>query len=259
MFYTTNKECYSELDYLEMHVVHHCNLNCKDCGHYSNLFNEEFVDINGFRNDLIRMKCFFENIRKIRLLGGEPLLNKNLAEFIVIAKSVYPLADLRIVTNGLLIPSANDDLFEIMREYDVSFDISLYPPTELMLKRIMDVCNEKNVNYKISSKITHFFDFSDNEEPCEKEKVFSHCIAKKCHFLLDGNISVCPMPVLRMKMKKINWKHCFEEDVVNIYDKSLTAEKLYNFLNNPLRQCTFCKSQPEKYEWQCRNKTDGMR
>lgn len=246
-----------ELDYLEMHVVHHCNLNCYGCGHYSNLFREEYVDINQFSNDLLRMKYFFENIRKIRLLGGEPLLNKNIEEFIKTVKWIYPDTDLRVVTNGLLLPSADNGLFEIMHKYDVIFDISQYPPTEVMLNKITEICDKKQVNYKISDRITHFFDFSDNDESDSKEKVFSLCMAKKCHFLLDGKISVCPMPVLRAKLKDENWKHLFAEDIIDIYDINLTAEKLYNFLSSPLHQCAYCKLEPEKFKWQCGNKLKG--
>lgn len=65
------------LNGFEYHVVDHCNLNCKGCGHCANLFNApSFGDIDVYERDLKRLSELFEGVGLIRLLGGEPLLKE---------------------------------------------------------------------------------------------------------------------------------------------------------------------------------------
>jgi len=86
------------LDYFEYHVAWHCNLNCKGCGHNSNLYTRpRFGDLEHFRRDMNRLTELFSNISKIRLMGGEPLLNPQLGEFITSARRAFPGAQIRVV------------------------------------------------------------------------------------------------------------------------------------------------------------------
>lgn len=59
------------LDYFEYHVCDHCNLNCKGCGHFSNIESEEhFADYDQYVRDLKDLKRLFNGIDVIRLMGG---------------------------------------------------------------------------------------------------------------------------------------------------------------------------------------------
>lgn len=69
---------------LEIHVSYHCNLSCKGCSHMTPLEKEKFIDENDIYDKLkILSKCLHCEV--IRLIGGEPTLNKNLAD---IAKNI---------------------------------------------------------------------------------------------------------------------------------------------------------------------------
>jgi MoaA/NifB/PqqE/SkfB family radical SAM enzyme len=70
------------LPYVEMHVVDHCNLNCKGCSHFSPIADELFTDIGEFTRDLQQLRRLVSNIEVIRLMGGEPLLHPNITDFI---------------------------------------------------------------------------------------------------------------------------------------------------------------------------------
>ena len=97
----------SYLSYLEYHVADHCNLNCKYCTHYSPLVQEPvFTDLEKFKLDLQLLKERIDDIGVIRILGGEPLLNPQLSEFITYTRRLYPKAVITVVTNGLLIERA---------------------------------------------------------------------------------------------------------------------------------------------------------
>ena len=95
------------LNYVECHISYHCNLKCKGCSHFSNIAEPEFPNFEQFQNDMQRLGELFRNIEKIRLLGGEPLLNPELPKYIECCRKIFPLCDMRVVTNGLLIPTVS--------------------------------------------------------------------------------------------------------------------------------------------------------
>ena len=57
------------MNYFEIHLVEHCNLNCKSCDNYSPIAKEEYLDIKSFENDMKRMRELFSNISLIRLFN----------------------------------------------------------------------------------------------------------------------------------------------------------------------------------------------
>ena len=75
---------------IEMHIVDHCNLNCKGCAHFSNICNNNMLDIDKYSKDLDKISRHF-NVYYFRLLGGEPLLHPKLKE---IVKTISFLLDL---------------------------------------------------------------------------------------------------------------------------------------------------------------------
>ena len=115
----------SNLLYLETHVADTCNLKCRGCMHFSNIaIHPNYPDLQKFEQDFKRLSELFRNIFIIRLMGGEPLLNPELGSYIRIARQYFPAAELRIVTNGLLIPRQPDNLWEVMRSCHAAMDIS---------------------------------------------------------------------------------------------------------------------------------------
>lgn len=60
------------LNYLETNVVDHCNLNCKGCAHFSNIYDNNYVDLVDYERDIKLISQKF-NVYYFRILGGEPL------------------------------------------------------------------------------------------------------------------------------------------------------------------------------------------
>lgn len=238
------------LDYLEVHVAHHCNINCKGCGHYSNFVKASFPDIVQYTKDVARLRELVPEIQEIRLLGGEPLLNLELPQFISVMREAYPAADLRVVTNGLLIPNADAVLFQMMRDCHVRFDISQYPPTKQRLVEILARCEAESVPFHVSQEVQTFCRFEDTDAPGNVQAIFLNCRLKRCHMMLDGKIAVCPLPILRNAFREYEWANLFTEDIINLYDASLTGEVLVQRLQNPCKLCAYCGNHGELFEWE---------
>lgn len=240
------------MKYFEYHVTDHCNLNCKGCGHFCNLVtNPTFGDLVQFERDLNRLKELVWGIEKIRLMGGEPLLNPQLSQFAIKARQVFPDASIHIVTNGLLIDRMDDKLFHVMYDYDIEFDISRYKPTEKKLDKIEEICEVKGVVFNISHESIHefrkVFDVSGSNNPIES---YEACPSKHCAFLRDGKISVCCGPMLIDKfIDRFGIDITVSDgDVMDLY-KVKDGWELVDTLAKPMPMCRYCSSQPQFFEW----------
>lgn len=127
------------LPYLESDITDRCNLNCRGCCHFANFhFEDEFYPIENYRRDIsqIAQTC---DVLTFRLLGGEPLVMKNLDEYLILARQYFPQAYLGIVTNGTLIPSIQQKTLDILRKTNFVVYISVYPPMIKIMEKVKAV------------------------------------------------------------------------------------------------------------------------
>lgn len=231
------------LDYFEYHVAWHCNLNCKGCGHNSNLYTKpRFGDLEHFRRDMNRLTELFSNISKIRLMGGEPLLNPQLGEFITSARKAFPGAQIRVVSNGLLIPKADAGLLELMEKTGAAFDISLYPPTVKVLKEIREICGKNRVSCYVSEPVKEFFMDGACEPEPDVGRNFELCESQGCHFLFDGELSVCPAPIVARENRALTGtaNAISRDDIINLYDKAIDGFQIIKKFSGPIPYCRYC-------------------
>ena len=90
--------------HLEWHITHSCNFTCQGCGHYTNDGYKQNIDLETLRDWYL---LWNKKIRPLELsmLGGEPLLNKDIVNIIYMTKDVWNIQndqEYEIVSNGLL-------------------------------------------------------------------------------------------------------------------------------------------------------------
>ncbi|MDO7021708.1 4Fe-4S cluster-binding domain-containing protein, partial [Brachyspira innocens] len=78
------------IDFIDIDIVRHCNLNCYSCNHFSQLAKEEYYNIEIFENDIKRLYELSNGlIKKFHILGGEPLLNKNCKDYFYLVRKYF--------------------------------------------------------------------------------------------------------------------------------------------------------------------------
>ena len=161
------------LDYVESEIAEYCNLNCKGCSDFCNLCTQKrYYALEEFKKDYERLAQLFSEVKKIRLMGGEPLLNPRLTDYVIVCREIFPDADIRIVTNGLLIPRLSDIQLKTIKENHVKFDISNYPPTRKILPAIKRKLGTFGVNYDIGFPMHYFFRFILEPGTCLSQLYF---------------------------------------------------------------------------------------
>ena len=111
---------------IEYSLAYHCNLQCSHCSHLSPFQTPESPTVQSFERDISRLTTAL-HAEVIRLLGGEPLLNPDIDEFLYIARESRIADRLMVTTNGLLLHRMTDAFWE---RVDLVL-VSLYPDIHL--------------------------------------------------------------------------------------------------------------------------------
>lgn len=237
------------LPYLEFHVADHCNLNCKACEHYSGLVKEpHFPNLKKFTRDFERLHEFIDDIGVIRILGGEPLLNPELNEYIKLSRRLYPQAMIHVVTNALLLQKMPEEFFETLRQCSARITISFYPPLESKIDAIRKFIESKRVPLFIGSLYKTFKMNQTLNRHDRPREIFLQCFQAHCHNLYEGKIAACFLPFTTKYFNAYYGKNLPEDGALDLYDPTLTTEKLKAHLLKPFERCRYC-TPPVDVEW----------
>lgn len=241
------------LGYAETNLIDSCNLNCSGCTHYANLFDKnDFYPIEKYERDIKNFAAAVD-VLQFRLLGGEPLLLPNLAEYIKVTRKYFPQTDLRLVTNGLLIPSAPQDLLDAIRDNKIVVDITIYPPTAKIIDKVQEILKNNQIPFNDGKKVEKFLVFLTLHGGHDAEKSRRVCINDTCRFMRDGKIYKCPIDALSYKFaEKFGLKGFPKSTGVTIGAPNFVS--LLEKLNGNVECCYWCNETARVFDWKVSNK-----
>ncbi len=124
------------INYLRLSVTDRCNLRCRYCMPAEGVHKLQHSDILSFEEmHRIARLAVSLGIEKIRITGGEPLVRKNLVNFLEDLHTIDGLQELTLTTNGLLLREFASELRQAgVHRLNISLD-SLKPDTFSSLTR----------------------------------------------------------------------------------------------------------------------------
>jgi organic radical activating enzyme len=227
------------LEYTEFYITNVCNLNCPNCNRFNNypfkghfLWDDHKEDYKEWSKKL--------QFKLIGILGGEPLLNPNLLDWIHGVAELWPESKIVIVTNGTQLdkwPNLHKELrkykgrvyLEISNHNPFKFqnllDLvkSFYPTTpeifykkedwiphfdKLSATQQLKFVDENNIEVQLlpgwSFKNSALIYSKDNLKlhNSNKELAFRICDFKFCHHFLDGKLYKCGVTAVLPKFMK---------------------------------------------------------
>ncbi len=228
-------------------LAEHCNLNCQNCDHFSPLAEERYTDLIQFEKDIQRMsEIFSRDITHVDLEGGEPLLNKNVCDYIKIVNKHLPHSGIKIFTNGLLLPKMDEYFWETCSKYDVELEVTQYP-LDFDYEAVELLAKNHGVRF-------HVYDGKSGKESWHKPldldggqdryNSFDNCYLANgdCTMLKNGKLYPCTLiPNLETFNRYFNKNLLIsEKDYIDIYS-DISKEEVYEFLCNPPMACRYCK------------------
>lgn len=234
-----------QICHLDIHILDNCNIACKGCSHFSTLVEGKVqLTVKEYARNLARLKELVPSICNIAVLGGEPLLHPDLSEMIHITRSQYPYANIRVVTNGILLLQMSSQLIEQLKRENIGINISLYPAMEGKLEEWQNFLKEKQIQHKIS----YCGDFERRlaEQPIfDGEKTTQRCGHDMC---LRGNlIGRCAMALFSDYFNK-RFPGVFPDSPgIDIFEEQDGLE-LIKKLSQALPLCNYCCARDFHYE-----------
>jgi hypothetical protein len=201
------------LPFLETMITQVCNLACAGCTNYSDLSHKGYVS---WKDGKEQLKKWLEivDIPDFGIMGGEPLINPQVEDWLVGVRELMPNAQIRFTTNGLLMHK-HTGIIKLMHELgNVVFKITVHTPDDEILKStIDDIFNNfqwaevteygikrwktsnnlrLQINYPTQFLKTFKGDYS-NMLPFDSipSESFNDCIQQTCPLLYNGKIYKC--------------------------------------------------------------------
>ena len=236
------KNKHLSIEILELQTSYHCNLSCKGCSHCSPLENESFFDVDKEIENL-KLLTNVLHIKIVKLIGGEPLLNKNIVYIIKKLKENKIADEVWVATNGILLNTINKELIELVD----GFEISVYNYNKKFVEQIK---NTLKTHLKGSQKAFIYF-YSHFRKPFMKEEnadkqlvldIYQNCLFSQvwqCFNYHDGYFFKCPQSWALSRHFK-NFK--LEEVGIKILGNQNLQESITNYITNsqPLKACNYC-------------------
>jgi hypothetical protein len=236
------------LPYVEIHLADHCNLNCKGCGHFSSIASKWFVDLKHLSADLDRMSRLFGNIARIRLMGGEPLLHAGVTEAIAEARRFFPRADIRLVTNGVLLPKMDERFWRACKDNGVVIDMTRYPiPLDVAGIRRLAAESEVRIAVVERKEFVSCMNLNGDSDPhAAMKNCRSHWY---CPFLQEGMLYACSMPATAHYFNARFNTAIPADGGINIHDGGMTGWHILSLLERPVPACRYCAAEWGKFDW----------
>lgn len=258
------------LPFLEVMVLRSCNLSCKGCTTFSDLKHQ------GDYGQWSQTKEWLEqwnqrlNIEAIGFMGGEPLIHPNIKDWIVGVREILPTAQIRFVTNGLLLEK-NLEIIDTLYELGHSvLKISVHVEDDRinrMIKYIMNRFEWKPVTeFHINRWSTdNAFKFQINRperfyqtfkgtysdmKPHDNNPADAFhqlCVQKKCPLLFEGKLYKCGTAGLTPHiLKKFNNPNIelWEPYTNTGLDLNCANEDLERFIKNFGKPHSMCRQCP---------------
>ncbi len=154
---------------VEVHttITTRCTLKCKNCNMFMPYYKNNIdISLENFKEDMDTLFNVADRIFSIGILGGEPLLNKELSDMILYLQETYGnrIGEISIITNGTILP--DDKLIEVLKKCNVKVHISNYTSTVPYNKRLEEfeeVMRANEIEYRVNSSLVWCdFGFPDN-------------------------------------------------------------------------------------------------
>jgi organic radical activating enzyme len=242
------------LENLEIHLVDHCNLNCKACDHLSPIADQWFASPEVYFKDLKQLKKLFSGIDKLSLLGGEPLLHPEVERFLVIARTIFPKSNILLMTNGILLDKMPDSFWTTCKKTSTEIALDVYPPYYKKEKQLLQLAKVKEVKIKYS-RVHSFQAWLNLRGDSNPQLSFQKCAFRTTHQLKEGKLFVCVLPMVAHYFNKRFGTNLPTEGCVDIHKSGLTGWAIVDALSSGgFSTCKYCATGKKdltrsSFEW----------
>jgi len=229
---------------LDVVVTEKCSLRCRDCSNLMQYYDKPRD--NDIELMTLSISRFMENVDELheaRLIGGEPLMFKQLPIVIRQLCNYTKCRKITIFTNGTILPKG--EMLESLKNDKVSLIISDYGGlsknsnalTELLLRMDLPFITYKADCWQDCAKIYY------RERTSEQlQNVFGDCCVNDAVTLLHGKLYSCPFSAHAINLNAIPDEFCDDEISLFKLNDAELSEKLRELKSQRkyIKTCAYC-------------------
>lgn len=272
------------IPYVEFYITNVCNLACSGCNRFNNF------DFKGWQRwaDYAQVyKRWSEDVtpQSLAILGGEPLLNPTLLDWVDGLHQLWPTSTIRIISNGFQLPRVKNFYSVLKNTPNVELWVGIH--NKQHKQKIID-----NIEQFLTQPVTYKFDNSNQYQEklyitdaqgvkvtveynwwfhqgsivvnelgqktlhqSSAEKAHTNCHMKTCHHFVHGKLYKCGVVAVLPEFDQQHELALSAEDRELLYsyqplsvDATFdTKQTFVDNLSQSIAQCRFC---PEQYHGQ---------
>ncbi len=229
---------------LEIMVTDHCNLCCRTCDHLAPVMEERFQSPDSLKTDLALLSKSIL-FRKVKLIGGEPLLHPQLAYITKIVRESDICERILLVTNGTLLSRVSDELLNKIDE----IEISQYPDTSLS-KETLEYFKKRAESFSTKFSVFYYpyfqnqFSLHGTQDKQLIRSIFKSCKRANlwgCHVVYKGHLFRCPQSIYLPRVIPKIKNNPFADGLKITSSRRFKKQALAFFKEGkPLNACAYC-------------------
>lgn len=222
-------------------ITERCSLKCKDCSNLMQFYEKPInIDKDEVLTDFYTLADHVDHIFEVRLIGGEPFMNKDIYSVIERLVESPKISRLVVYTNAM-VPFTDTGL-AVMQHPKVVLSITDYGALARHTNANVARLREAGVTHRVhppenwtDSGVIHDFARTDQEN----ERLFENCCGKNLLTLTSGKLYRCPFAANADRLGAI------PSDPDNAVAASATKPEIRHYLREIKRlpACNFCKGR----------------
>jgi sulfatase maturation enzyme AslB (radical SAM superfamily) len=257
-----------KLEFLEVMLIRTCNLSCQGCTTFSDLKYQGYI---GWEQGRAWLEPWIKRIELegIGIMGGEPLINPEIREWLIGLRELMPNTQIRFNTNGLLLEKHWDVVDLLQQLGNTVFKISQHvytPELEKTIQRVFDSYDWQPVEeyglkrwqganqnrFQIARPRNFLKTFRNdyaNMAPHNNDPraAFDLCIQKRCPMLHNGRLYKCGTvgltPELLERYNRPNWDQ-WQPYLVSGLTPDCSDLELEQYIQNFGKPHSLCRQCP---------------
>ncbi len=179
---------------VDLVLTEKCSLKCKDCANLMQYYeNPVNIDKQELIEDLEDLMVVADEVNEIRIIGGEPMMNKDFHEVSLQAASYDKVNKVVIYTNGTICPP--DAKLEQLKNDKIFVFITTYGELSKNAEKLRAKLEQFGIqhNYQPAYGWTECGGIKIwDRTPNDNLEIFKNCCAKHFTTMTDGKLFRCP-------------------------------------------------------------------
>lgn len=233
---------------LDFVITERCSLRCEECANLMQYYDHpQDYSYDTLLNNFRQLYTLVDEFYEVRILGGEPFMNTNVAKIVKALTVMDKVRKVVIYTNGT-IPINKQDI-SFFKNEKVLFMITQYGDLSKKVVDMRQLLERSSISYYIH-QAEGWTKCASIQQHCrtveENQKIFNQCCAKDITTLLDSKLYRCPFMAHATNLKAAS---IYENEYIDLYDDFENIERkkemIINFLyeKDNFLTCDFCEGR----------------